>query len=611
MFLKTVLLQNFRGYRGTYRINLDGFTTFVGRNDAGKSSIFDALAVFFEHPLGKIDASDFCVHAGETGEMRIGCIFDDLPTDITIDETSVTSLAGEHLLNADGKLEIHKVWEYADGVLKKAKVYAIARHPSANGINNLLSKKNSDLRAAANAIPVGDDVDRRSNTALRRAIWANAPDLVLQLTELQLDKEDAKAIWERVSAYLPEFALFRADRPSTDEDIEVQDPLRVAVKQAMDEVQAELEVIKNRVKERALDVAARTIGKLADFDETLASQLTPDFKADPKWDTLFKLTLSGDDDIPVNKRGSGVRRLVLFSFFRAEAERLRVSHEKANIIYAIEEPETAQHPNNQRKILEALQEISIADGCQVMITTHVPALASLVPIESVRHVSTNAARERSVQKADDNVLQAVAADLGIIPDKRVRVLLCVEGPHDVQFLKHVNRIFRSADPNVIDVTNDPRVAFVVLGGSTLQEWVNQHYLRNLALPEIHVYDRDLARPDGTYKYQEARDAVNARVDGSRGYLTQKRELENYLHIDAINEALAAHIPAGLAFALTDECDVEDEIRAATGQGRFDRKSVKYWLNEEAASRMTITRLQQRNADVELLDWFTEIRLRTG
>jgi putative ATP-dependent endonuclease of the OLD family len=381
----------------------------------------------------------------------------------------------------------------------------------------------------------------------------------------------------------------------------------VAIRQAMEEVQAELEAVKNRVRERALDVANRTIEKLLDFDSDLASQLIPNFRADPKWDSLFKISLTGDDDIPINKRGSGVRRLVLFSFFRAEAERLRATHSKAHIIYAVEEPETAQHPNNQRKIIDALQSISTVDGCQVILTTHVPALASLVPVESVRHVRANAANERSVTNADEGVLKAIASDLGIIPDKRVRVLVCVEGPHDVKFLKNINRVLLSADPQVIDIANDPRVALVVLGGSSLLEWVNQHYLRNLSLPEIHLYDRDVMGADGTYKYEAAKDAVNARTDGSRGYLTEKRELENYLHIDAINEALLPHSAAAIGFNLTDECDVEAEIFAATGQRRFDRKHVKHWLNEEAASRMTLARLRQRNADVEVLGWFAEIK----
>ena len=98
---------------------------------------------------------------------------------------------------------------------------------------------------------------------------------------------------------------------------------------------------------------------------------------------MFKLSLDGDDGIPVNKRGSGVRRLVLFSFFRAEAERLREEKDKGNIIYAIEEPETAQHPTNQRKVVEALVSIAETDGCQVLLTTHVPALAGLLPVDAI------------------------------------------------------------------------------------------------------------------------------------------------------------------------------------------------------------------------------------
>lgn len=75
MFLREVVLQNFRGYKNQHRIPIDQLTAFIGKNDAGKSSIFDALAVFFDHPLGKIDASDICVHAGVSGELRIGCVF--------------------------------------------------------------------------------------------------------------------------------------------------------------------------------------------------------------------------------------------------------------------------------------------------------------------------------------------------------------------------------------------------------------------------------------------------------------------------------------------------------------------------------------------------------
>jgi len=606
MFLREVILRNFRGYKNEHRIPIDQLTAFIGKNDAGKSSIFDALAVFFDHPLGKIDASDICVHAGINGELRIGCVFSDYPDSITIDASSVTTLANENLLNVDGALEIHKVYEFSDGTLKKPKVFAIANHPTANGFDGLLSKKNAELKKAGEAANIDAGVDKRSNAALRKAIWGSADDLKLGHSEIQLDKEDAKAIWEQLSKYLPEYALFRADRPSTDEDSEVQDPLKVAIKQAIEEVQAELDAVKEKVKARTLDVANRTITKLADFDSTLSSQLNPNFKSDPKWDGLFKLSLTGDDEIPINKRGSGVRRLVLFSFFRAEAERLREEHKKGNIIYAVEEPETAQHPDNQRKVIEALQAIAEADGCQVMLTTHVPALASLLPINSIRYVCSHDLNGRDVCIADDDVIKTVVADLGIIPDKRARVLVCVEGPHDLQFLRRISSLLRAEDDSVIDMFADPRVALVVLGGSTLKEWVNQHYLKNVGLPEVHIYDRDELK-NGKYKYQDDKDAVNARGDGSIGFLTAKREMENYLHIDAISEALQPVVGFNFTFALSDDCDVETEIKTLlNGQGKIQRRSIKHWLNEDAASRMNIDRLKDRNGYDEIKSWFTEI-----
>lgn len=606
MFLREVILKNFRGYKNEHRIPIDQLTAFIGKNDAGKSSIFDALAVFFDHPLGKIDASDICVHAGANGELRIGCVLSDFPDSITIDASSVTSLADEYLLNTDGALEIHKVYEFSDGTLKKPKVFAIANHPTANGFDGLLSKKNTELKKAGETANIDAGVDKRSNAALRKAIWGSAADLKLGHSEIQLDKEDAKAIWEQLSNYLPEYALFRADRPSTDEDSEVQDPLKVAIKQAIEEVQTELDAVKEKVKARTLDVANRTITKLADFDENLSSQLNPNFKSDPKWDGLFKLSLTGDDEIPINKRGSGVRRLVLFSFFRAEAERLREEHKKGNIIYAVEEPETAQHPGNQRKVIEALQAIAEADGCQVMLTTHVPALASLLPIDSIRYVCSHEKNGRDVRIADDDVIRTVVADLGIIPDKRAKVLVCVEGPHDLQFLRRISGLFRAEDDTVIDMFADPRVALVVLGGSTLKEWVNQHYLKNVGLPEVHIYDRDELK-NGKYKYQDDKNAVNARRDGSIGFLTAKREMENYLHIDAISEALHPVVGVNFTFALSDDCDVETEIKTQlSGQGKIQRRSIKHWLNEDAASRMTIGRLKERNGYDEIKSWFTEI-----
>jgi hypothetical protein len=105
-----------------------------------------------------------------------------------------------------------------------------AQQSTANGYADLLELKNSDLKNRLSQMNV-EDVDQRNNPLMRKALWKNCPDLQLSLTEIELNKEDAKRIWEQIQKYLPVFALFRSDRPSTDEDKEIQNPMQLAIQQ--------------------------------------------------------------------------------------------------------------------------------------------------------------------------------------------------------------------------------------------------------------------------------------------------------------------------------------------------------------------------------------------
>jgi len=617
MRLKEIILRNFRGYKGEVRIPIDAdLTALIGRNDVGKSTILDALGIFFGSPLVKFEAADLCVHSQDK-EVHIGCVFDDLPETLTLDATSKTSLKEEYLLNKDGDLEIHKVF---DGSLKapKARVVARAFHPTADGYADLLQLKNSDLKKRLREKNVDTDgVDQRSNPSLRKALWASCDDLQLSPMEIELNKEDAKKIWNQIEHHLPIFALFRADRPSTDEDSEVQDPMKLAIRQAVSELASELQDIQDKVREAAMDVAKRTLEKLKDLDPDLAKELTPTFRSEPKWDSLFKLALTTEDQIPVNKRGSGVRRLILLGFFRAEAERRREEENRSNIIYAIEEPETSQHPSNQHAVVEALKDLASADGCQVVITTHVPGLAEMIPTDALRYVRLDEDGTRVVEEGTDDVFRKIADDLGVIPDNRVRVFVCVEGPNDVVFLKTMGRILFNAGEEYALNPDVPEVVFLPLGGSTLRDWVNGHYLRELGRPEIHIYDRD---DDSPPKYQRQVEEVNSRSDGSRAFLTNKREMENYLHPDAIRQVLGVEVevhddndvPAAVAQAIHEQGGGATSWEQLSDEKRKKKESrAKQRLNSDVSAAMTVEMLKERNAIDEIREWFREIKRHLG
>ena len=392
---------------------------------------------------------------------------------------------------------------------------------------------------------------------------------------------------------MPLFALFQSDRASRDSDSEVQDPMKLAVTTALAEpgIQEKLSEVADAVQRKALELADRTQQALTKIDPGLAGQLTPVFKADPKWSGLFYLTLNSDQGIPVNKRGSGFRRLILVSFFRAEAERQLQEGGITNIIYAIEEPETSQHPNYQLMLLESFQDLAAETGCQVILTTHSPGFAAYLPLDSFRFLRWGAEDQPLLENEKDTNWEAMVEGLGVVPDNRVRILICVEGPTDVMALKCLSAALHVSDPTLPNLATDPRVAFVVLGGSTLRHWVNEHYLKELGRPEVHIYDNDVA------KYGEYITKVNQRTDGSWGVLTKKREIENYLSSDAIMEGL------NISASIGDADDIPELMRTICG---WKSNTVKKKLARNAFPKMTATRIAARDPDGEVRGWMRRI-----
>jgi energy-coupling factor transporter ATP-binding protein EcfA2 len=610
MKLAAIVLENFRGYRSRTRIELADLTALIGKNDSGKSTIFEALEIFFND--GKIEQSDSCAY-GEEKKVRIGCVFKVKDMPIVIDAKAATTLDAEHLLNRDGELEIIKEWDTANKAPRE-RLYAVALHPVNQGAKDLLTLKISELKdrfkeVGANA----NGVKLTTSWQIRNAIRAACEPLELVESFVPLEKEDGKEIWDELKKELPLFALFRSDRPSQDGDGEVQDPLKFAISEALRELAPELERITAAVRDRATEVAERTLEKLKEIDGNLAVELKPFFKADPKWD-VFKIGLVGESGIPINKRGSGVRRLILLSFFRAEAERKRAQKKAVNVIYAIEEPETSQHPLNQRLLVGALKDLASDEHVQVLVTSHTPGLAGLLPSESLRRVRKAADGTSTVAPCSEEDLADIAGELGILPDRRVQVLVCVEGPNDIEFLERISSKLKLADPEIISFLSEHRVALLPLGGGTLKHWVAKRYLRNLHIPEVHFYDRDDLVPP---KYQEACDAVNALGDGSWAVISSKREMENYLHRDAISALDGIDVPVAddddiplmVAKALHQRSESEvswddvarDDKKLADKVGRAKKR-----LNTVAADCMTFDMLKERDPNDEFVGWLRRI-----
>ena len=451
-----------------------------------------------------------------------------------------------------------------------------------------------------------DSVNLSINSIMRAALWTSLGDAItLETKEISADQADEKKLWPKIEPLLPAYRLFKADRPSSDEDQEAQDPMQHAMKVALEDQSAQLADIAKEVQRKVSEVATNTIQKLKEFDPALAATLTPKFKKEPTWEKAFSFSLTGDNSIPLNKRGSGIRRLVLFSFFRATTE--SPLFEGKNIIYAIEEPETSQHPDAQRMIVRTLREMTEKNGCQVIITTHVPGLASLLPIESLRYITNGEGYPEVEIGTTDGVLRRIADTLGVLPDltpplmpqhHNVKLVVCVEGPNDVSFLTKISQIAHQEYPDIIDLSLSPAVVVIPLGGGALKEWVNHNYLQKLGTPEYHIYDSD-----NTHAHAATCNRVNQRGDGSSARETAKREMENYIHADVVKELF------GVDIEITDTMDVPTEISALIRKTNPEGPrpdTIKKRINNIGAAKMTIDLLHSRDPDDEILSWLREI-----
>jgi len=424
MKLIGLTVENFRCYSAPISVRFGDLTALVGRNDVGKSTLMDALAIFFE--AAKPDKDDAC-KSGDPKQMRITCEFDSTPSGLIVDTDFPTTLLAEHLLGPTGNLVIQKTYNGSIGTPSVTSIAALAEHPTVEGYNDLLSLKKADLAKRAADLGVDlDGIDRRVNALVRAAIWASCADLKKAEVAVPLDAEGGKQVWAALQPYLPTFALFKSDRASTDQDAEAQDPLKAAIREAVKSVEAELQKVQDFVESEVKKIAEATVEKLREMDPSIAETLNP-VVSTRKWDTLFSTSITGDEGIPLNKRGSGVKRLVLLNFFRAKAEKDASAKNASSVIYAIEEPETSQHPRNQRLLLNALRDLSTGDSRQVIVTTHTPMLARYLDEDDLRFIKRADDGNREIIEGSPATSEDIAKSLGVLPDHNVKVFVGVEG----------------------------------------------------------------------------------------------------------------------------------------------------------------------------------------
>ena len=606
MILKKLKLKNFRGYKNFELDFNDSINVIIGRNDIGKSTILEALEIFFNSEKFKMEISDLCVYADD-GIIAITCCFDVGDGTILIDSTCHTNCADEYLLNEDGLLEIKKTWNCANGNLTKAsqKDYIVAYYPTMYD-PPLVTEKIRALQAKYNTYstdPSCPQANRSVASELRRAIYTMdlAEPFERRTIDIELSKEDAKNIRDSLYKQFPSYNIFESDRKNTDKDNEIQDPLKAVTKAVLNEMAEEINRMQQQVKERVEEIGHRTIEKLAELNADIADNIHPVVTV-KSLDSAFTFELQSDNGIPLNKRGSGVRRLILLSYFRAEAESPITDESDLRLIYAIEEPETSQHPDFQRMILDTLRSISQKPTHQVIITSHTPEIAKLVTPDQLILLRKDDRHQVHAVTDTSEKISGIVKELGILPYATTKTVIYVEGSNDVNFLMNLNQSIPELK-SIIDLKEE-EIPLIPLRGGTLVEWINRDYFRGSNLKQVLITDNDV--DDYTDLVRDIQlDPGNSRY----AWHTRRREMENYLPMESIE--------AEFGISLADyaegwyERDVPHLLHGLcmlTIRDSHKREvAIKGRLNNSITKKLTKADLESIDAWEEIELWFRKIR----
>lgn len=613
MKLKSLKIKNFRGYDEATINFSDELNLIIGRNDVGKSTIMDALEIFFngenKTALMKPEINDCNIFALEK-YFEIACLFEiDNERPIFIDSTHSTDLKEEYLLNKDGHLEVIKRWNCNNASITATSlsVNLKANYPKISEEPFILLKKTDLQKKLAlykGEIEKYDDIHKNTNSIMRKALFKHlvSKDTEYEEVLIEIKKVESageKDIWKKLKENLPLFFLFQSDRSNSDSDGEVQNPLKIATKKVLADLQDDLNKIKEQVEKIVSKVGDETIEKLKEFDNGIASKLKTNLNL-KAWDSIFSFDLMSDDDIPLNKRGSGVRRLILLSYFRAEAERLSNEKNAKEIIYAIEEPETAQHPDYQKMILDSLITISENKKHQVILTTHTPEIAKMVDLDSIIFIQKNGNFPEILNDKQQKLFK-ISRSLGILPTIQSKVVICVEGENDVNFLMNLNQYIPEFK-GIIDL-KEKDIPIIPLSGGKLINWINNDYLNNSNVLEYHIYDSD--EP----KYVEKIGSMMSVSDDRRyGVNTVLSEMENYIPPKLIESEF--NISLEDFIVNWGEFDIPKHLINICMQHIEDvkerEKIIKSRINNKLTKLITAEDLQEMQTYSEIETWFKSI-----
>lgn len=242
--------------------------------------------------------------------------------------------------------------------------------------------------------------------------------------------------------------------------------------------------------------------------------------------------------LPLESLGTGIHEVIILAAAATILEKT---------VICMEEPELHLNPLLQKKLMRYL---SSSTNNQYFITTHSAALMD-TPDAEVYHISLKNGESIAERATSDKKRSAICEDLGYHPSDLLQsnCIVWVEGPSDRIYL---NYWIGSIAPELIEGIH---YSIMFYGGRLLSHLTGeddaQHLddfisLRRLNRHGVIVIDSDKAKKGAQLNSTKKRLQKEFEAGPGYSWITEGREIENYLPVDQIKAALSQTHPSAKA-----------------------------------------------------------------
>lgn len=388
MKLKNIHIKNFRSIKDL-SFDIDNFLCLIGKNNTGKSNIFNALDMFFNGDRQKKSQNIFCYISKNNQEKKLT---------IRLSFNEFNSFEKEQLNDwiIENELTIAKTCQLGiDGKVSQTQMI-LTRIPKEPWLRDDFPEY--DKRANIRKLPIKEFIPERGR--ITRNIYNKACEEYIKKYQdtIEYIKRDFKInphINRILDRCLPNFYLVPAISDITDETKTtgksilsniLTELIAIITEENPDfkKLEHNLKIIKELIEGATPDKKLKEIKELEqNLNEELKLwnvSLNVGIET-PSVNRLFQGTyLTLDDGIPTSaeEKGHGLQRSLIFALLRVWAtillKRTGVAEEHKrhvrSLIFAFEEPELYLHPQMCRSTYESLKQIS--DTNQVLLCTHSP-----------------------------------------------------------------------------------------------------------------------------------------------------------------------------------------------------------------------------------------------